>query len=324
MGEPWPKHMPKKQEPHLAEDEAAASTKDSEGVGERRPPEARAAQSPISSVDALRMWMATVTKTRLLTREEEVEVAKRIRAGDEAAREQLIRCNLRLVISVAAKYSGYNVPLADLIQEGNIGLLRAVEKFDHTRGFKFSTYAIWWIRQAVLRALDNYSRVIRLPTYVVAKVSRMERSIARLSQDLERDPNVEEIAASLEISPEEVRELMAIPSELLSLELPIDDSPAAPALRDFIQDLDDWSQHPLDGIIQTEQVRRMLDALPDKERRMMLLRFGLEGNEEHTLREIGAQFDVTRERVRQIELEVMRRLRQLVAAEEYRESQGGT
>ena len=177
---------------------------------------------------------------------------------------------------------------------------------------------------AVLRALDNYSRVIRLPTYVGAKVSRMERTITRLGQDLEREPTVEEIGAELEITPDEVRELMAIPSELLSLELPIDDSPTSPALRDFIQDLDDWSRDPLDGIIQTEQVRRMLGALPDKERRMMLLRFGLEGNEEHTLREIGVQFDVTRERVRQIELDVMRRLRQVAAAEEYRESQRGT
>jgi RNA polymerase primary sigma factor len=316
--------MAKTQKPHLAEDHTPASTENSAGAEERRPADSRATQNPISSIDALRMWMTTVTKTRLLTREEEVEVAKRIRAGDATAREQLIRCNLRLVISVAAKYAGYNVPLADLIQEGNIGLLRAVEKFDHTRGFKFSTYAIWWIRQAVLRALDNYSRVIRLPTYVVAKVSRMERTITRLGQDLEREPTVEEIGAELEITPDEVRELMAIPSELLSLELPIDDSPTSPALRDFIQDLDDWSRDPLDGIIQTEQVRRMLGALPDKERRMMLLRFGLEGNEEHTLREIGVQFDVTRERVRQIELDVMRRLRQVAAAEEYRESQRGT
>ncbi len=316
--------MPKKPEAHIADEGAALATDGGEGSVQRPRAKAAPPTRPVGSVDALRMWMATVTKTRLLTREEEVELAKAIQTGDEAARERLIRCNLRLVISVAVKYAAYNVPLADLIQEGNIGLMRAVEKFDHTKGFKFSTYAIWWIRQAVLRALDNYARVIRLPTYVVAKVSRLDRAIARLSQNLERDPTVEEIGAEMELSPEEVQQLMAIPSELLSLELPMDDSPSAPALRDFIQDLDDWSRNPLDGIIQSEQVSRMLDVLPEKERRMMLLRFGLEGHEEHTLREIGTQFQVTRERVRQIEIEVIKRLRQLAAAEEYRESQRGT
>ena len=155
-------------------------------------------------------------------------------------------------------------------------------------------------------------------------MSRLDRAIAKLSQDLEREPTVEEIGVELELSPEEVQQLMAIPSELLSLELPMDDSPSAPALRDFIQDLDDWSRNPLDGIIQAEQVRRMLDVLPEKERRMMLLRFGLEGHEEHTLREIGTQFHVTRERLRQIEIEVIKRLRQLAAAEEYHEAQRGT
>ena len=323
MDEPQLDHMSKKQDVHPAEEEAGAAPKGTDATAQPSPPKAAPARAPVSSVDALRMWMATVTKTRLLTREEEVDLAKRIQDGDEVARERLIRCNLRLVISVAVKYSGYNVPLADLVQEGNIGLLRAVEKFDHTRGFKFSTYAIWWIRQAVLRALDNYARVIRLPTYVVAKVSKLERASARLHQELQREPTPAEVAEALEISTEEVQELMAIPSELLSLELPLDDSPTAPALRDFIQDLDDWSRHPLDGIIQSEQVRRMLDALPEKERHMMLLRFGLDGHEEHTLREIGLQFDVTRERVRQIELDVMRRLRHLAQVEEYRESQRG-
>jgi RNA polymerase primary sigma factor len=315
--------MPKKRDAHRSDEEAASVPKGDNATAPSRPAPAGATPAPVSSADALRMWMATVTKTRLLTREEEVELAKRIQVGDEDARERLIRCNLRLVISVAVKYSGYNVPLADLVQEGNIGLLRAVEKFDHTRGFKFSTYAIWWIRQAVLRALDNYARVIRLPTYVVAKVSKLERANARLHQELQREPTPAEVAEELEVTTEEVQELMAIPSELLSLELPLDDSPSAPALRDFIQDLDNWSRHPLDGIIQSEEVRRMLDTLPEKERRMMLLRFGLDGNEEHTLREIGVQFDVTRERVRQIELDVMRRLRRLAQVEEYRESQRG-
>ena len=232
------------------------------------------------------------------------------------ARELLIRCNLRLVVSVATKYAGYNVPLADLIQEGNIGLLRAVEKFDHRRGFKFSTYAIWWIRQSVLRALDNYSRVIRLPTYVVAKVSRMGKAAYRLRQELQREPTLDEVAHAMEASVAEIEQLMAIPSELLSLEVPLDDAPNSPLLRDFVQDSDDAGEDPLRETILTEEVQRMLNALPDKERRMIRLRYGLDGNEEHTLREIGSQFDVTRERVRQIEVEVLRRLKRFVESDE--------
>ena len=276
-----------------------------------------------NSVDALRMWLSTVTRMRLLTREEEVELAKGVEAGCEASREELVRCNLRLVVSVAAKYANYNVPLADLIQEGNIGLLRAVEKFDYRRGFKFSTYAIWWIRQSVLRALDNYSRVIRLPTYVVAKVSRLDRAVIKLRQQLEREPSVEEIADALDLSPEEVEELMAIPSELLSLEVPIDDTPNSPPLRDFIQEVethtnkgDDDANDPIEEIIRNEIIQRMMTMLPDKERRMMLMRYGLDGNEEHTLREIGAEFDVTRERVRQIEADVLKRLRLMLETDE--------
>ncbi|MBM3216039.1 RNA polymerase sigma factor RpoD/SigA [Candidatus Poribacteria bacterium] len=275
---------------------------------------------PEGSFDALRMWMSTITKTRLLTQQEEVDLAQRIEAGDASARDELVRCNLRLVVSIAAKYGGYNVPLADLIQEGNIGLLRAVEKFDYRLGYKFSTYAIWWIRQSVLRALDNYSRVIRLPTYVVAKVSRLERATSILRQSLERDPSVAEIADELDLTEDEVRELMTIPSELLSLEVPIDDSPNSPPLRDFIRDDHGPQEDPLYEIIQSEDIQRMLRVLSEKERQMILRRYGLDNHEEHTLREIGQEFDMTRERVRQIEVEVLKRLRRLVESEEQSQS----
>lgn len=278
------------------------------------------ASQPEGRSDALRMWMTTIAKTRLLTHEEEIELAKRIEAGDAASREELIRCNLRLVVSIALRYAGYNVPLADLIQEGNIGLLRAVEKFDYRRGYKFSTYAIWWIRQAVLRALDNYSRVIRLPTYVVAKVSRVERTIQALRQYLGREPSVEEIASELEISIEEVHELLAVPSELLSLEVPINDSPNAPPLRDFIQDFEQSEFGPLSNMIQQEDVDRFLRSLPEKERQIIVMRYGLEGQEVHTLREIGEALGITRERVRQIETEVRRRWQRFCESEEFARS----
>ncbi|GIX05949.1 MAG: hypothetical protein KatS3mg115_0352 [Candidatus Poribacteria bacterium] len=254
------------------------------------------------------------SKTPLLTREEEVELAKQIEKGSQEARDRMIRANLRLVISVASQYVGYNVPLADLIQEGNIGLMRAVEKFDYRKGYKFSTYAIWWIRQSILRALDNHARVIRLPTYIVSKLSKMDRTILLLRQKLQREPTSEEIAEEMGVSVQEIEELMAVPSELLSLEVPVDDSPNSPLLRDFIGEPPDGD--PLDELIQEEIIRQVLDKLPDKERRIILLRYGLEGCREHTLREIGDQFHVTRERVRQIERAVIRRLRQLLETEE--------
>lgn len=292
------------------------------------------------------MWMSTIANTRLLTSAEEVALAKCIHERTESAREELIgcnaehygrrltgqcpvlvaefareelvRCNLRLVVSIAVRYAGYNVPLADLIQEGNIGLLRAVEKFDYRKGFKFSTYAIWWIRQSVLRALDNYSRVIRLPTYVVARVSRLEKAILTLRQKLEREPFLAEIAQEMTTTTEEIEELLAIPSELLSLEVPIDDSPNSPPLRDFIQTETGKTGEPLQDTIVKEDIERVLSALPEKDRRMLELRYGLgkDNPEVRTLREIGKEFNVTRERVRQMEAEVLKRSRRLLESEE--------
>ncbi len=266
--------------------------------------------SPEVAADALRMWMRDITKTPLLTREQEVELAKAIEAGSEAARERLVRSNLRLVVSVALKYRGHNVPLSDLIQEGNIGLMRAVEKFDYRRGFKFSTYAIWWIRQAVMRALDTYARVIRLPSYVVAKISKFDDVNARLRRELQRDPTVEELAEGLELSSERVRDILAVSSDPLSLDMPVSDDRESSQRRDFIEDPDGESQHEiLSNIILEQEIEGMLGKLGSREHEILRMRYGLDDGQEWTLREIGVRFDVTRERIRQIEAEALRALR---------------
>jgi len=262
------------------------------------------------------MWMRDITKTPLLTREQEVELAKGVEAGSEAARERLVRSNLRLVVSVALKYRGHNVPLSDLIQEGNIGRMRAVEKFDYRRGFKFSTYAIWWIRQAVMRALDNYARVIRLPSYVVAKISKFDDTAGRLRQELERDPSVEELAEALELTPDRIRDILAVSSDPLSLEMPVSEERESSQLRDFIEDKDGESQHEiLSNIILEQDIQRMLETLPPREHQILRMRYGLDDGQERTLREIGVRFDVTRERIRQIEAEALRALRGLSKGE---------
>ena len=280
------------------------------------PPVPPPSKSPDIAADALRMWMRDITKTPLLTREQEVELAKGVEAGSDAARERLVRSNLRLVVSVALKYRGHNVPLSDLIQEGNIGLMRAVEKFDYRRGFKFSTYAIWWIRQAVMRALDNYARVIRLPSYVVAKISKFDDTAGRLRKELERDPSVEELAEALELTPERVRDILAVSSDPLSLEMPVSEERESSQLRDFIEDKDGESQHEiLSNIILEQDIESMLEKLPPREHQILRMRYGLDDGQERTLREIGVRFDVTRERIRQIEAEALRALRGLSTGE---------
>jgi len=276
-------------------------------VGTRR----KTTGTPDVAADALRMWMRDITKTRLLTQPEEVDLAKRIEVGDDLARELLVRSNLRLVVSVALKYRGHNVPVSDLIQEGNIGLMRAVEKFDYRRGFKFSTYAIWWIRQAVMRALDNYARVIRLPSYVVAKISKFDDAAGRLRSRLERDPTIQEIADELELPEDRVRDILSISSEPLSLDMPISEDRDTSLLRDFIEDGRTESQHELlSNIILEQEIEGLLGQLPDREQQVLRLRFGLDDGRERTLRDIGLRFDVTRERIRQIEAEALRRLRE--------------
>jgi len=263
------------------------------------------------SADALRMWIKKAAKSKLLTKQEEIELAKRIEQGDKKAKEALVNANLRLVISVALKYRGHNVPLEDLIQDGNIGLMKAVEKFDYHRGFKFSTYAIWWIKQAVMRALDNHSRTIRLPSYIVAEVAKCNSMFSELRRKLERDPSLEEMAECLNISPNKVKDLMSLSTaEPLSLDMPVSDERDSAELQDFISNNKAISHEEImNKVILKEQTNNLLNKLSFREREIIKLRFGLEDGQKHTLREIGKRFAVTRERIRQIEAEALRRLR---------------
>ena len=263
-------------------------------------------------IDALSTWLQTVSTHRLLTREQEIELAKRIEKNDEGARDELVQANLRLVVSVAMKYRGHNVPLEDLIQEGNIGLMRAVSKFDYRKGFKFSTYAIWWIRQAIMRTLDNCSRSIRLPSYVVAKASKFDSAYAHLSQTLHREPTIEELSEVLELTDKQIEDLLVLNSGTVSLELPLNDEKNATTLSDLIEDPKASPEAgPIADLVQGDLVDTLLSKLKVREREVIKMRYGLEDGEAKTLREIGEKMDVTRERIRQLEIEAIARIKRL-------------
>lgn len=274
-----------------------------------------------SDQSALTSWLQSVAHHRLLTREEEVELAKRIEAGETEngyttdaaqARDQLIQANLRLVISIAVRYQGHNVPLEDLIQEGNIGLIKAVSKFDYTKGFKFSTYAIWWIKQAIMRARDNFSRSIRLPAYIGARMSKFDTVYATLCQELQREPRREEIAEALNLSPREVDTLLTSNADTISMDLQLSDERAAATLGDLIEDpVTTGEEGPIADIISADLIAQLLKKLPEREQKLLKMRFGIEDGERKTLREIGNALNITRERVRQLENEAIDRLREL-------------
>ena len=272
----------------------------------------RGHETSAAQVDALSSWLKTVSDHEILSREEEVALAKRIEEGDESAVEELVRANLRLVVSVATKYQGHNVPLEDLIQEGNIGLMKAARKFDHRRGFKFSTYAIWWIRQAIMRALDNCSRSIRLPSYIVAKASKFDSAYATLCQDLHREPTINELSEALEMSDRQIEDILALSADTLPLELPLNDDKHATTLGDLVEDI---QANPEVGaiadMVEQDLVKTLLGKLKAREREVLKMRYGLEDGEERTLREIGARLNVTRERIRQLEIEAIDRLKRL-------------
>ena len=259
--------------------------------------------------DPVRMYLREIGKIPLLTYEEEIELAKRILEGDDEAKKKLAESNLRLVVSIAKKYVGRGMLFLDLIQEGNMGLIKAVEKFDYTKGFKFSTYATWWIRQAITRAIADQARTIRIPVHMVETINKLIRISRHLLQQMGREPTPEEIAKEMELPVEKVMEIQKIAQDPVSLETPIgeeDDS----HLGDFIQD--DDSPAPQDSAAYTmlrEQLEEVMNTLTPREAKVLKLRFGLEDGKARTLEEVGKEFDVTRERIRQIEAKALRKLR---------------
>ncbi len=259
--------------------------------------------------DPVRMYLKEIGKVSLLSANEEVELAKRMEDGDEEAKKQLAEANLRLVVSIAKRYVGRGMLFLDLIQEGNLGLIKAVEKFDYTKGFKFSTYATWWIRQAITRAIADQARTIRIPVHMVETINKLIRIKRQLLQELGRDPTPEEIALEMEMDPEKVREILKIAQEPVSLETPIGEEEDS-HLGDFIPD--DEVQAPSDVATFTllrEQLSNVLHTLTDREQKVLRLRFGLDDGRARTLEEVGKEFDVTRERIRQIEAKALRKLR---------------
>ena len=263
----------------------------------------------ISVDDPVRMYLREIGKIPLLSYDKELELAKRILEGDEEAKQELAEANLRLVVSIAKKYVGRGMLFLDLIQEGNMGLIKAVEQFDYTKGFKFSTYATWWIRQAITRAIADQARTIRIPVHMVETINRLIRTSRHLLQQLGREPTPEEIAKEMDMSVEKVMEIQKIAQDPVSLETPIgeeDDS----HLGDFIQDED--SPAPQDAASYTllrEQLEEVMKTLTPREAKVLRLRFGLDDGKARTLEEVGKEFDVTRERIRQIEAKALRKLR---------------
>ena len=272
------------------------------------------------SLDSLRLYLRSIGKVELLTADREVALAKRIERGDLLAKQEMVEANLRLVVSIAKGYLGRGLSFLDLIQEGSLGLIRAVEKFDYRRGYKFSTYATWWIRQAVTRAIADKGRTIRIPVHMVEKLNKVVHVERQLVQQLGREPLPEEIARELECSPREVRDILRMAQQPVSLEKPIGDEEES-ELGDFVED--EAAISPFERAsenLRKENVRRALDALPQREREVIEMRFGLTGARPFTLEEVGRAFNVTRERIRQIENHTLKKLESLPEAQRLRDA----
>jgi RNA polymerase primary sigma factor len=294
------KHPPHEQ-PALAEEEA------------QKGPKLDLTVEP--SLDSLRLYLREIGKVQLLTADQEVYLAKRIERGDMSAKTQMIEANLRLVVSIAKSYLGRGLSFLDLIQEGSLGLIRAVEKFDYRKGYKFSTYATWWIRQAVTRAIADKARTIRIPVHMVEKLNKVVHIERQLVQRLGREPRPDEIATELEMTTEEVREILRMAQLPVSLEKPIGEEEES-ELGDFVQD--EQAESPFDTAslsLRREDIKKALDSLPERERKVIELRFGLLGDQPCTLEEVGRAFGVTRERIRQIENNTLKRLESLPEAQ---------
>ena len=272
------------------------------------------------SLDSLRLYLRSIGRVNLLTAEQEVMLAKRIERGDMAAKQQMIEANLRLVVSIAKSYLGRGLTFLDLIQEGSMGLIRAVEKFDYRRGYKFSTYATWWIRQAVTRAIADKGRTIRIPVHMVEKLNKVIHVERQLVQQLGREATPAEIAAELDTTPREVRDILRMAQQPISLEKPIGEEDES-ELGDFVEDqtvespFEQASEH-----LRKENLRRALAALPEREREVIEMRFGLTGQRPYTLEEVGRAFNVTRERIRQIENHTLKKLEALPEAQRLRDA----
>ena len=290
-------------------DDMLPSQEDLELVEEEKLVDTSEMSENMSVNDPVRMYLKEIGKIPLLTTEEEAELAKKMADGDEEAHNQMVEANLRLVVSIAKRYVGRGLPLLDLIQEGNLGLIKAVGKFDYTKGYKFSTYATWWIRQSISRAIADHARTIRIPVHMVETINRVSSASHELVQELGRDPSSDEIAKKLNMPVERVEEIMRAAQEPISLETPVgeeDDS----HLGDFIQDED--ASEPADAAAYAmlrEQLAGVLKTLTPREEKVLCLRYGLTDGKMHTLEEVGAEFDVTRERIRQIEAKALRKLR---------------
>ena len=262
------------------------------------------------SDDSVRLYLREIGKIPLLTAVEELALAQRVVAGDIRAKDQMAEANMRLVVSIAKRYVGRGLDLLDLIQEGNTGLLRAVEKFDPDKGFKFSTYATWWIRQAITRAIADQARTIRIPVHMVETINKLLRTQRRLTQELNREPTNEEIAEEMELDVEKVEHIMKIKQDISSLDANVRDDEEESVLGDFIEDEDTVTpEESATGQLLKEQVKGLLGSLSEREQKILRLRFGLEDGKNHTLEEVGQEFSVTRERIRQIEAKALAKLK---------------
>ncbi len=265
-----------------------------------------------ASDDSVRLYLREIGKIPLLNSEEELELAQKVVAGDKRAKDKMAEANMRLVVSIAKRYSGRGLDFLDLIQEGNTGLLRAVEKFDPDKGFKFSTYATWWIRQAITRAIADQARTIRIPVHMVETINKLLRTQRRMTQELNREPTIEELANELEMEPAKVEYVIKIKQDITSLDAGVgrDGEDEDSVLGDFIEDNEsDTPEESATSQLLKEQVQSVLSTLSDREQKIVKMRFGLEGGKSHTLEEVGREFAVTRERIRQIEAKALTKLR---------------
>ena len=306
-----------------AKSEAGSVEASAANAAEPRPDQRKKVEIDLTvepSLDSLRLYLRSIGRVHLLTAEQEVVLARRIERGDMIAKQQMIEANLRLVVSIAKSYLGRGLTFLDLIQEGSLGLIRAVEKFDYRRGYKFSTYATWWIRQAVTRAIADKGRTIRIPVHMVEKLNKVVHVERQLVQQLGREPTPEEIARELETTTREVRDILRMAQQPISLEKPVgeeDDS----ELGDFVEDQTAESPFELASEhLRRENLRRALAALPEREREVIEMRFGLAGERPYTLEEVGRAFNVTRERIRQIENHTLKKLEALPEAQRLRDA----